>query len=105
LDHETLSVARQCALLGLPRSTFYYTPVGESPENLALMAAIDRLYTELPYYGSPRMTAALRRQGHAVNHKRVERLPYLLRDLHVERPNQVWCSDITYVGLRTGSCT
>jgi putative transposase len=127
LNHEELSVARQCALLGVPRSTFYYAPVGESVENLSLMAEIDRTYTEFPYYGSPRMTAHLRRQEYAVNHKRVERLmrlmglqavgpsrftsrpdkthriyPYLLRDLKVERPNQVWCSDITYVGLRGG---
>lgn len=111
----------------MARSTFYYEPAGESPFNLSVMAAIDRVYTQLPYYGSPRMTAALRRQQFDVNHKRVERLmrvmglhaiapsrrtsrpdkthriyPYLLRDLDVVRPNQVWCSDITYIGVRGG---
>jgi putative transposase len=122
-----LAVARQCALLGLARSTCYYEPASESPLNLELMGRIDREYTRLPFYGSPRMTQQLRRLGYAVNEKRVERLmremglravvprrglsgacayhkkwPYLLRGLKIERPNQVWSSDITYIGVRGG---
>ena len=126
--HVTLSIARQCALIGVSRSSYYYEPLGEETEqNLALMKVIDRLYLRRPFYGAPRMTDWLREQGFCVNHKRVERLmrvmglqatlpgphtsrphpehriyPYLLRDLQVERPNQVWCADITYVPMRRG---
>jgi putative transposase len=117
----------QCVLAGLARSTYYYEPVGESEENLALMRVIDELYLKRPFYGSPRMTDWLGELGWVVNEKRVVRLmrvmglqatlpgphtsrwhpqhrtyPYLLRDLRVERPNQVWCSDITYVPMRRG---
>jgi putative transposase len=122
-----LSVRRQCELLGLNRSTFYYEPAEESQENLRLMGMIDREYTEHPFYGSRRMTAWLNGdKGEAVNRKRVVRLmrlmgleaiypkpkltagnghkvyPYLLRDVAIDRPDQVWSTDITYVGLPSG---
>jgi putative transposase len=73
-DHPKISVRRQCELIGLSRSTAYHQPAGESAYNLQLMHLIDRQYTETPFYGWPRMTAYLRRQGHKVNHKRVQRL-------------------------------
>ena len=126
--HGTLSIVRQCALVGVSRSSYYYEPLGtETEQNLDLMRVIDRLYLRRPFYGAPRMTDWLREQGFCVNHKRVERLmrvmglqatlpgphtsqphpeqriyPYLLRDLEIERPNQVWCADITYVPMRRG---
>jgi putative transposase len=126
--HESLSIARQCALVNLPRSSFYYAPCGESPLNLELMDLIDKRYTKMPSCGVPKMTEYLRRDGWHVNPKRVRRLmhkmgleavtghrkrlsqpgkehriyPYLLRDLKIEQPNQVWCSDITYIGLPGG---
>jgi len=114
-------------LLGLNRSTFYYEPATESPQDLRLMGLIDREYTEHPFYGSRRLTAWLNEdQGERVNRKRVQRLmrrmgleaiypkpklsagrkhkvyPYLLRDVVVDRPDQVWSTDITYVGLPGG---
>ena len=125
-EHPQLSIRRQCELVGLNRSTFYYTPGGESDLNLYLMRLIDEQYTKTPFYGWPRMTAHLRRQGCMINHKRVQRLmskmglqaiypkrrtsiaakghkvyPYLLRNLAITRPNQVWSADITLccVGL------
>jgi putative transposase len=126
-DHPTLSLRRQCALLGLNRATLYYTPAEESPFNLHLMRLIDEQYLKTPFYGWPRMTAHLRRQGYAVNGKRVRRLmqrmgmqalypkprttlaqptpssyPYLLRGLPIEQVNQVWSADITYLPLRRG---
>jgi putative transposase len=128
--HGELSIAAQCELLGLPRSSYYYEPVPESVANLRLMRLIDEQYLATPFYGSRRMTHCLIRAGHDVNRKRVQRLmqimgleglfpgrasrkttlrapdhkvyPYLLRGLTVDRPNQVWCSDITYVPLRHG---
>jgi putative transposase len=69
-----LSVSRQCTLLGLSRSSYYYEPATETPENLALMALIDQEYTAHPFQGSRRMTSWLRGEGHAVNRKRVQRL-------------------------------
>jgi len=112
--HPELSIRRQCALLGLSRSSFYYEPAHESPEDLALMRCIDAQYTRTPFYGSRRMTVALCQQGYGVNRKRVQRLmrwmglwgiapgprtsrthpehkvySYLLREVVVERPNQV----------------
>lgn len=120
-------MAAQCDLLGLARSSYYYEPVPESDVNLRLMRLIDEQYLETPYFGSRRMTQHLVRTGHGVNRKRVQRLmrtmglegvfpgrkttvpapghkiyPYLLRGLTIDRPNQVWCSDITYVPLRHG---
>ena len=127
LNHPDLSIRRQCELLGLSRSTFYYTPATESEDNLQLMRLLDKQYTRTPFYGWPRMTAYLRREGYLVNHKRVQRLlklmglqalypkprttivaqdrkiyPYLLRGLAITRPNQVWSSDITYLPIAHG---
>ena len=126
-EHGSLSVRRQCELLGLNRSTWYYDPVPESAANLALMRRIDEQYLRTPFYGSRRMTVWLQSEGEEVNRKRVQRLmrlmsleaiypkprttlaagghkiyPYLLRNAAVIRPNQVWSADITYVPLRSG---
>ncbi len=73
-EHPQISIARQCDLVGLPRSTYYYQAQGESAENLTLMRLLDKQYTDTPYYGVRRMTAWLRSQGYHVNHKRVARL-------------------------------
>nr|WP_144428251.1 IS3 family transposase [Azospirillum thiophilum] len=125
--HQTLSVTRQCGLLGLSRSTLYYKPVNDNSEDLAIKALIDRQFLETPYYGSRKMTAWLRRQGQSINRKRVRRLmremglaaiwqkpntskpapehrvwPYLLRHLVIDRPNQVWTADITYIPMPKG---
>jgi len=125
--HPDISIRRQCELIGLNRSTFYYQPATESPFNLLLMRLIDEQYTKTPFYGYLKMTAHLRRLGHQVNPKRVRRLmrkmdlvaiypkprttivvpehkvyPYLLRGLAITRPNQVWCADITYVPMLQG---
>ena len=122
-----MSVRRQCQLLGLCRSSLYYQGVAESVENLRLMRRIDQEYTAHPFLGSRRLTKWLNEQGEAVNRKRVQRLmrlmgleavypkprlsaaraghriyPYLLRNVRVERPNQVWSTDITYVPLARG---
>jgi len=120
-------VRRQCELLELNRASWYYEPVPESAENLALMRRIDEQYLATPFYGSRRMAVWLQRQGQVVNRKRVRRLmrlmgleaiypkprttqrgaghqiyPYLLRDLTITRADQVWGADITYVSLRHG---
>jgi putative transposase len=127
LAHPQISMARQCALLDLPRATYYYQATGESVENLQLMRRLDEQYTQTPYYGTRRMTAWLRSQGYAVNRKRVTRLlrtmgleaiyptphtsqshptprvyPYLLRGVPITRVNQVWSTDITYIRLHGG---
>ena len=119
-QHPSLAVVRQYALLGISRLSVYYQPVPASQENLELMQLIDQQYLERPFYGSRRMTAWLRNQGYWVNRKRVRRLlgimglraiyrrprtsqpapghqvyPYLLRDVAITQPNQVWTADIT----------
>ena len=125
--HPEISLRSQCQLIDLNRSSWYYQPAGETAYNLLLMRLIDEQYTQTPFYGWPRMTAWLRRQGHEVNGKRVRRLmqvmglqaifprpkttqaapghriyPYLLRNLAVTRPNQVWSADITYIPMANG---
>jgi putative transposase len=125
--HPEISIRRQCELLELNRSTYYYAPAAESEYNLHLMRLIDEQYLKTPFYGWPRMTAYLQREGYAVNHKRIRRLmqlmglqaiypkrktslagkghkiyPYLLRGLEIARPSQVWSADITYVPMRYG---
>ena len=117
---------RQCDLLGLSRSSLYYEAAPEAAENLVLMRLIDEEYTRHPFYGSRRISQWLARQGHEVNRKRVQRLlrmmgleaiypkpklsagrghkvyPYLLRGVSIERADQVWSADITYVPLASG---
>jgi len=122
-------VSRQCELLGLSRSSLYYRPEPETAENELLMRLLDEQYLRTPFYGVAKMTAWLRRRGHAVNPKRVRRLlrlmgleavypkrrrglsqaaegvrkyPYLLKDVAVVRPDQVWAADLTYVPLERG---
>jgi putative transposase len=120
-------VARQCELFGLCRSSYYYRPVPTSTEELTLLRRLDEQYTRTPFYGVRRMTVVLREDGYAVNPKRVRRLlrtlglwalvpqpgtsrpapehrvyPYLLRGVQIERVNQVWSTDITYIRLRSG---
>ena len=126
-NHRRISLRRQCALLGLNRSTAYYRAEPESAMNLQLKEIMDVQYTARPFYGVPRMTACLQRDGWIVNEKRIRRLmramglsaiypkprlslsnqahpkyPYLLRDVTAKRPDHVWGSDITYIRLRGG---
>jgi putative transposase len=126
-QHPNLSVSRQCKLVGVPRSSFYFRPQPVTPEDLELMRMIDEQYLKTPFYGSRSMTKHFRRLGHEINRKRVQRLmrlmgieavyphpktskphpghkiyPYLLRKLTIDRPNQVWAADITYIPLRRG---
>jgi putative transposase len=127
-DHPELSIRQQCELLGLARSSYYYTSVEESEENLHLMRLLDEQYTRTPFYGTRKMTAWLQTQGYDVNRKRVTRLlrmmgleaisqkpnlshpekreqryPYLLRNMRITQKNQVWRCDITYIRLQRGS--
>ena len=122
-----LSERRQCRLLGISRSSLYYTPKGESPENLALMRRLDELSLQYPFYGSRQMRRHLRREGAQVGRHRIRRLmrllglktiypkprtstarsehrvyPYLLRGLKIDEPHQVWCSDIMYIPVYNG---
>lgn len=125
-DNRQISIVRQCALLQLNRSVYYYERRPQvSPEDIYLMDKMDKIYTDFPYYGSPRITHELQRNGVVVNHKRVERLmrvmgieavypkpnlsksdkphpvyPYLLKNLEITFPNQVWGTDITYVRVK-----
>jgi len=125
--HADLSVRRQCELLGVNRSGLYYASAGESEENLRYMRLIDEQYTKTPFYGSRKMTKWLVTEGYPVNRKRIARLmevmgieavypkpklsqpgeghkiyPYLLRGTTVERVNQVWSTDITYIRMAQG---
>jgi putative transposase len=122
-----LSIVAQCRLLKVARSSLYWRPTAVSEDDLRLMRRIDELYLATPFYGARRMVAVLRRDGWVVNRKRVRRLmrlmrieaiyqkpntsrrhpdhvvyPYLLRGLAIDRSNQVWCADITYVPLAKG---
>jgi len=126
-DHGRISIRRQCELVGLARASFYYQPAMEPALNLLVMRLVDEQYLKTPFYGWRRMTECLRRLGYAVNPKRIRRLmgimglqaiypkrrttvpakdhkvyPYLLRELEVVAPNQVWCADITYVPMVQG---
>ena len=125
--HPQFSITAQCVLLKVPRSTLYYQPQPVSDDDLALMRRIDEIYMKWPFYGSRRMVAQLRGEGYDVNRKRVQRLmrlmgietiyqrpntsrkhpghkiyPYLLRNLVIDRANQVWCADITYIQMAHG---
>ncbi len=124
---KTLSIQRQCALVGVARSGVYRLPKPANDNDLALMRRIDELFTAWPFLGSRRMTAMLRAEGEKINRKRVQRLmrkmgiaalgpkpnatkpapgyriyPYLLRNLKIERPNHVWAADITYLPIGRG---
>ncbi len=126
-QHPVLSTVRQCALIGISRSSVYYRPRVSSQKDLEAMKLIDQQYLATPFYGSRRMKVWLDRQGHPVNRKRVRRLmrtmglqaiyrrprtskpalghrvyPYLLGGMEITRPNQVWAADITYIPMARG---
>ena len=126
-DFVELGVAEQCTLLGLPRSTFYYRPVSASQQDLAAMRALDELYQEDPTRGTRRMSNELQKLGFDIGRDRTRRLmqrmrmktiycrprttvcdsvkykfPYLLRNLKINRPNQVWALDISYIPMDRG---
>ncbi len=127
--HKKIPICRQCELLGLNRSSLYYKRCSDTQYNEQLMKLIDEQYSKTPFYGVDKMTEWLRRQGHHVNHKRVRRLlrlmgleavyprrkrglsvpdtlhkicPYLLKDVEITRPDQVWSADITYIRMYRG---
>jgi putative transposase len=125
--HERLSIRRQCRLLGIARSGVYRPPRPANDNDLGVMRRLDELFTQWPFLGSRRLAQMLREEGHAINRKRVQRLmrrmgiaalgpkprttrraashkvfPYLLRGLTIERPNQVWAADITYIPIGRG---
>ena len=125
--HRRLSIVRQCELASISRSSFYREPTAENEETLRLMRLIDEQFLETPWYGSRQMARHLRRNGWCVGRHRVRRLmlkmglapiyqrpktsephpqhriwPYLLRHLTIDRPNQVWCADVTYIPMRRG---
>lgn len=126
-NHPDVSLSRQCQLLGLSRSSIYYRPREASAEDLELMQLIDEQYLKTPFFGSRKYLSHLRALGYQINRKRVQRLmrqmgiqaiyprprtsqpgaghtiyPYLLRGLDIDRPNQVWCTDITYIPMARG---
>lgn len=126
-SHPELSIFRQCELIHLPRSSYYFQPATESPENLEIMRLIDEEYMQHPSYGSRKYVPYLKDNGFIVNRKRVLRLmrlmrifpiypkpnlskpgqghkiyPYLLRNLPINQPDQVWSTDITYIPIRGG---
>jgi len=126
-DHHEITIHRQCELLGLSRSTYYYAPAMASEEDLVLMRAIDRVYTDHPYYGWRRIRIVLEREGILIGRDRILGLmkrmgletifprrnlskphpehqvyPYLLRDVEVHQCNHVWSTDITYIPLSRG---
>ena len=125
--HQHLSISTQCGLLSISRSSYYYTPAPETEDTLALMRVIDTAFLDMPRYGSRQTVRHLRRNDHEVGRRRVRRLmakmglapiyqrprtsdphprhrayPYLLRKLAIERPNHVWCADVTYIPMRKG---
>jgi len=124
---EIPSLSVQASLLGISRSGVYYTPRAVPQENISAMHRIDEIYTKHPFYGVRKITHQLREEGMVINHKRTHRLmqemgiqalypkpnlsrndkehtvyPYLLKGLNIERPNQVWGTDITYIRMKTG---
>lgn len=126
-SESALSIREQCRLLSIPRSSFYYKPIGESAENLVVMRQMDEYYLQRPTAGVLQMQDHLLEKGYKVNHKRIRRLlrlmglmaiypkkllsqlgekkyirPYLLENLHIDRPNQVWAIDITYIPMKEG---
>lgn len=125
--HSSLSIVRQCRILGLHRSGLYYKPCSESEENLGILRLLDEQYYKTPFYGVRKLTVWLKKQDFKINRKRVKRLmevmgwqtlyrykhtsepdkqnrlyPYMLKGLRIERPNQVWAMDISYVPMRKG---
>jgi putative transposase len=126
-EDTSMSMSRQCQTLGVSRGSLYYAPVGVSAEDMLIMRHLDEAYTRWPFYGVRRMRQVLMSQGFIVNPKRIRRLmrsmgleavypkprlggtapngcvyPYLLKGIQVQRPNQVWASDITYIRMRSG---
>jgi len=126
-DHPQLSISQECKLVRLSRSAFYYAPFGIDADTLAMMKEIDRVFTKYPFFGSRQIAAYLRREEGVIGRHRVRRLiakmrlgaiykrprtsqphpqhpvfPYLLRKIQIDRPNQVWCADITFVHVRNG---
>jgi putative transposase len=127
MPNDTICISEQCRLLGVSRSSYYYEPTAETEENLEIMRRMDEIYMDHPSWGSRKMRDRLTLEGKTVNRKRIQRLmrlmgieaiypkknlskpnlehkvyPYLLRGLTIDRPNQVWCTDITYIRLQHG---